>query len=138
LLALPSRPDGVLPITGDAGVNTGVIVEAIIKAGSKAHGKIVNGITEYLPMTRVATAIGKALGKPCVYAELSDEAAGELWGPVLGSEVASQLRWSEEYPDWGKLAGDKELTLQELGVDKQCVSFAQALETLKGAIGGKN
>jgi len=134
LLAVPSRSDGVLPVTGDAAHNTGVIVEAVLDAGPRAHGKTVVAVTDWVRFADVAAEVGRVLGSPCAYAELSDEGAEVLWGPIIGGENARQLRWSEEYPDWYSLSGESSMSFAELGVEGRLVGFQEALNGLNDQI----
>lgn len=57
----------------------------------------------------------------------------KMWGD-LGLELASQMHWSEEYPDWHKLEPDRVISMEELGVQDKLVGFEEALTALKDQI----
>ncbi|KAK8054312.1 hypothetical protein PG996_013613 [Apiospora saccharicola] len=135
LLALPSKPDAMLPIAGNLQVNAGILVEAVLKAGpSKAgHGKIAICVTGYRPISEVADVVTKLTGntKRVAYAEMSDAHVARLYGD-FGTEIAAQLRWSEVYPDWHQFAPDRTLGLADLGIEGKLVEFEEAVEAVKG------
>ncbi|KAK7991335.1 hypothetical protein PG988_000129 [Apiospora saccharicola] len=135
LLALPSKPDAMLPIAGNLQVNAGILVEAVLKAGpSKAgQGKIAICVTGYRPISEVADVVTKLTGntKRVAYAEMSDAHVARLYGD-FGTEIAAQLRWSEVYPDWHQFAPDRTLGLADLGIEGKLVEFEEAVEAVKG------
>ncbi|KAJ0382794.1 hypothetical protein COL922a_011817 [Colletotrichum nupharicola] len=129
----PSSPSGILPISGDAQTNSGIVVRGILDAGAKAYGKVAVCVTDYKPMTQLVDVFEKVTGKPAVYFEISDSDMAKIWGD-FGAELAAQLRFSEEFPDWSSLASGRIISLEELGVQGKLINFEQALTALKDKI----
>ncbi|KAJ6438944.1 HSCARG dehydrogenase [Purpureocillium lavendulum] len=130
LLLLPSKPGAMLPISGDLETNCGIVVEGILKTGSAAYKKIAICITEYLPISDVATRYGAVAGRPVAYVEVPDAVYEQMWG-IGGYEFATQLRWSEAVPDWHKIEPERVISFADLGIEGKLVNFQQALEALK-------
>ncbi|RTE84554.1 hypothetical protein BHE90_000859 [Fusarium euwallaceae] len=126
----PSKEDAVLPIAGDVQHNVGVVVEGILEAGPRAFGKIAIVVTDYLKLSDVVKVWESVTGKRGVYIEVSDKTTEKIWG-VGGLEIASQLRWSEEFPNWHKLEPEHIITLEGLGVQGKVRHLKQALENVK-------
>ncbi|KAI8660967.1 NmrA domain-containing protein [Fusarium keratoplasticum] len=126
----PSKEDAVLPIAGDAQHNVGVVVEGILEDGPRSFGRIAIVITDYLKLSEVVKVWESVTGKRAVYIEVSDKTTEKIWG-VGGLEIASQLRWSEEFPNWHKLEPERVITLEGLGVQGKVRNFKQALESVK-------
>jgi hypothetical protein len=118
--AHPARRDSMLPVVGEIGAGMGAVVHAVLERGDAAHGKVVPLVTEYIQIQELAKFFTRATGKPCGYGELTDADAEAMWGDLLGPEMACQLRWSEDHPDWHAFEPENTLTLQELGVVGQC------------------
>lgn len=129
-LVLPSKLDAILPIAGDLETNGGLIVEALFEKGNPAFGKVAIAITEYLPMTEVVAEWSKVTGKRAAFAEVTDQGMASIWGE-FGYEVASQLRWSEEYPDWHSFEPERTISLEDLGVKDKLIGYTAALTALK-------
>ncbi|GKT51111.1 NmrA-like family domain-containing protein 1 [Colletotrichum spaethianum] len=129
-LAIPSSPSALLPIAGDLQTNCGIVVRGILNTGAKAYGKVAICITDYRPMTDLIAEFEKLTGKPAAYLEISDKDMRKFWGD-FGAEFASQLRWSESYPNWHDLVAGRVISMSELGVEGKLVNFEQALEALK-------
>lgn len=106
------------------------MVVGLLNAGKKAFGKIAVCITDYLPMTEVVKVFEEVTGKRAGYAEISDEAAANLYGDY-GSEYAAQLRWSESFPSWEEIDPANTISLDELQVKDKLIDFKGALEALK-------
>ncbi|KAE8419982.1 hypothetical protein BDV36DRAFT_121625 [Aspergillus pseudocaelatus] len=134
ILAQASKPDAIVPCGGIVATNTGIVVQAILSQPEKTYGKYVPIITDLISWTRIAEEWSKAAGKTAVYAELTDSEATKAYGPLFGPEIASQLRFSEQYPDWNKFYPEETVTLKELGVKDKVVGVAQGLELLKDQI----
>ncbi|KAK7943911.1 uncharacterized protein PG986_013024 [Apiospora aurea] len=121
LLPLPSKPDAMLPMAGNLQRNAGLLVEAVLRAGPARTGnKIAICITDYRPISSVADSLTKLTGgaKRVGYAEVSDAHVARLYGD-FGTEMAAQLRWSEEYPDWHRFEPERTLDLAaDLGLEK--------------------
>ncbi|KAF6827694.1 hscarg dehydrogenase [Colletotrichum musicola] len=132
LLAQPSKPESILPSSGDVNHNTGVMVEGILEAGAKAYGKVAVLVTDYLSWAELAKLWGKVTGKTAVYAELSDEAFAKVWG-VAGEEIGCQFRWSESFPSWEDVAGEI-ITFEELGVKEKLIGTEALLNSLKAKL----
>lgn len=130
---VPSSPSGILPISGDAQTNSGIVVRGILNSGAKAYGKVAICVTDYKPMTQLVDVFEKVTGKPAVYFEISDSGMAKIWGD-FGAELAAQLRFSEEFPDWSSLASGRIVSLEELGVQGKLINFEQALTALKDKI----
>jgi hypothetical protein len=113
--------------------NFGIVVEALLNAGPKALGKIAKVITEYLPMTDVVSTFEEVTGRRAAYIEISDEIVTKMYG-VYGAEFASQLRWSEEFPDWDQIDHENTISLEELGVKEKMIGFKEALEAIKDQV----
>lgn len=126
----PSKEDAVLPIAGDVEHNVGVVVEGILEDGPRSFGRIAIIITDYLKLSEVVKVWESVTGKRGVYIEVSDKTTEKIWG-VGGLEIASQLRWSEEFPDWHKLEPERVISLEGLGVRDKVRNFKQALESVK-------
>ncbi|KAM0424471.1 hypothetical protein ACHAPT_010395 [Fusarium lateritium] len=129
----PTKEDAVLPIAGDAQHNVGVVVQGILDAGPKAFGKIAIVITDYLKMSEVVQVWEGVSGRRGVYIEISDKTVEKIWG-IAGLEIASQLRWSEEFPDWHQVEPEQVITFEELGVEGKVWDFKQALESVKESL----
>ncbi|KAF5485407.1 NmrA-like family domain-containing protein 1 [Colletotrichum siamense] len=130
---VPSSPSGILPISGDAQNNSGIVVRGILEAGAKAYGKVAVCVTDYKPMAQLVDVFEKVTGKPAVYFEISDSDMAKIWGD-FGAELAAQLRFSEKFPDWNSLASGRIISLEELGVQGKLINFEQALTALKDQI----
>lgn len=123
-------------MAGYTGVNTGVVVRAILEQSEKPCGKFLPIITEYMSMTRLLEAWEKVTGKSAIYCETSDESFGKLLGP-WGTEVAGQLTFSEQLPYWDNLLTGVTVTVDQLKVRGQLVGLEEALDTLNsGGIKG--
>ena len=134
LFALPAKPDSLLPIAGEVETNAGVVVEAILRAGARAHGKIVILVTEYRSVADVASTAARITGKRIAYAEIPDAHYGRLYGgdyEAIGLEMASRMRWSEVYPDWHAFEPERVMTFADLGIEGQLVGFEEAVERIK-------
>ncbi|KAF3399665.1 hypothetical protein DPV78_006170 [Talaromyces pinophilus] len=81
-------------------------------------------------MTWLLEAWEKVTGKSAIYCEISDESFGKLFGP-WGTEVAGQLRFSEQFPYWDNLLPGVTVTVDQLKVRDQLVGLEEALDTLK-------
>ncbi|KAH7205147.1 uncharacterized protein BKA55DRAFT_744709 [Fusarium redolens] len=99
---LSSKETALLPVAGDSRINTGVVVRAVLEQPEKTHGKFIPIITEYVPISRALEAWEKTTSRSAIYGEVSDESFAKTFG-AFGTEMADQLRFSEEFPDWGKL-----------------------------------
>ncbi|KAH6972708.1 hypothetical protein BKA56DRAFT_634776 [Ilyonectria sp. MPI-CAGE-AT-0026] len=131
----PSSPSAYLPLAGDLETNCGIVVEGILNAGSKAYGKIAVCVTDYVAMKDIASEFEKVTGKSAAYLEISDEDMYKIWG-AFGAELASQLRWSEEYPDWHSFFPHRVISFADLGIEGKLVHFREALVGLKDRLTG--
>ena len=129
----PGSPDSRLPIGGDIQHNTGLVVEGILKLGDKAHGKLAILVLEYLRQEDNVKIWSRVTGKKAQFIGVSDDVYEGMWGP-WGSEMATQFRWSDAYPDWHVFYPDKTLTFAELGVEGKLVGHEAALEAIKGEL----
>ncbi|KAJ4256932.1 hypothetical protein NW762_009028 [Fusarium torreyae] len=131
--AQPSKQSACLPIAGDIDYNFGVVVKGLLDAGPKAFGKIAICVTDYMPFTDVVKVFGEITGCRAAYAELSDDSIFKLFG-IFGAEYAAQLRWSEEFPSWESISPKDVISLEALGVERELVDFASAMEAIKNQI----
>lgn len=99
VLMAPASPSSVFPLAGDMQINCGIVVKAIIEAGSKALGKVVVLVTDYVPFKEIASEFENVTGKSAIHLDVSDEDFSRVWGP-FGTELACHLRWGEHYSDW--------------------------------------
>jgi hypothetical protein len=129
----PASPDALVPIGGSIQHNTGVMVEAILNLGERAHTKIAILITEYLSYTDTVRVWEKVTGKKGLSFEVSDEVFEGMWGPY-GAEMAAHFRWSEAYPNWHRIWASEVLTLKELGVEGKLIGHEDALREIKDEI----
>ncbi|PNP58799.1 hypothetical protein FNYG_15007 [Fusarium nygamai] len=127
---LPSKETALLPVAGDSRINTGVVVRAVLEQPEKTHGKFIPIIAEYVPMSRALEAWEKTTGRSAIYGEISDESFAKTFGP-FGTEMAGQLRFSEEFPNWDILFPERTITIDQLNVRDQVVGLEAALESLK-------
>ncbi|KAK8132152.1 hypothetical protein PG999_000325 [Apiospora kogelbergensis] len=127
---VPSKAEALLPIAGDVDYNVGVTVQSILEAGAKAYGKLAIVVTEYLTMLDVVHTWESVSAKRAVFVEVSDATYRQIWG-IAGDEVASQLRWSEEFGHWEQLDPGHVLSLSELGIEGKLRGFQQTLESMK-------
>lgn len=134
ILAQASKPDAIVPCGGIIAINTGIVVQAVLSQPEKTYEKYVPIVTDLISWTQLAEEWSKATGKTAVYAELTDSAAAKAYGPLFGPEIACQLRFSEQYPDWNKFYPEKTVTLKDLGIEDEVVGVAQGLELLKDQI----
>ncbi|RYP58787.1 hypothetical protein DL769_008804 [Monosporascus sp. CRB-8-3] len=130
----PSKPDGIVPVAGIVSVNTGLAVQAIFAQPQKTFGKYVPVLTDLISWVEVTEGWSKATGKTAVYAELPDSEIAKLYGPVFGAEFASQLRFSEQYPDWYSYKPQETISLKELGIGDKVYDFKRGLELIKPQI----
>ncbi|UPL02494.1 hypothetical protein LCI18_013428 [Fusarium solani-melongenae] len=119
-------PSATVSLAGDLETNTGIIVEALFKAGAKAFDRIAMGTTDLRPISDLAVVYEKVTGKPTRYVEVSDETFEVLYG-IYGKELAAQMRWSESVTDWENLDPGRVISHQELGVEGELVNFEEAL-----------
>ncbi|KAK1719281.1 NmrA-like family protein [Colletotrichum lupini] len=134
ILAQPSKADGIVPVAGVVSLNTGIVVHAIISQPEKTHTKYVPIVTDFIPWIAVVEGWSKTTGKPAVYAELTDTEISKLVGPVSGPEMASQFRFSEQYPDWYSYYPQETISIGNLGIEAKVYNFARGLEHLKDEI----
>ncbi|KAL6407492.1 hscarg dehydrogenase [Ilyonectria robusta] len=130
VLMAPSSPSGLFVLAGDMETNCGIVIEGILNASSRTFGKIVICVTDYIPLHDIATEFSRVTGKPATYLEVSDNNFAAIWGP-FGTELASQLRWGEQYSDWESFGEGRVISMEELNLSDKLVSFGQALEKLK-------
>ncbi|KFZ16051.1 hypothetical protein V501_02430 [Pseudogymnoascus sp. VKM F-4519 (FW-2642)] len=127
----PSIGSAKLPIAGQTSVNVGIAVEAIVSNPELTKGKYVPLVTDYLSFEEVIKEWSAVTGKNGVYSEVSDVVAESIWG-IYGSELASQFRWSESYPNWSACKPENEVvSLEKLGIREKVVGLKAALEALK-------
>ncbi|VUC28675.1 unnamed protein product [Clonostachys rosea] len=129
----PSKEDAILPIAGDVEHNVGVVVEGILEAGAKSFNKVAIVITDYLKMTDVVRVWESVSGSRAAYVGVPDSTVETIYG-VGGLEIASQLRWSEEFPDWHRVEPGHVISLEELGLASKLRNFKQALESVKASL----
>jgi hypothetical protein len=124
-----------LPISGHTAINTGLAVEAIVSQPSLTRrGKYVPLVTEYLSFEEVLKVWEKVTGRAAVYCEASDDVAEALWN-VYGAELASQFRFSEQFPDWNSVKPKNEVvTLEQLGIRDKVIGLEGTLESLKSSL----
>ncbi|KAK4447121.1 hypothetical protein QBC34DRAFT_330547 [Podospora aff. communis PSN243] len=129
-LMAPSRPEGKLAFAADIQTNAGVVVEGVLKMGSKAFGRTAVCVTDYVSWREVVEVYERVTGRKAAYVPADDETYGKLYGE-FGIEFALQLRWSEEYPSWHEAAGEENIiSLEELGVEGRLVGFEDAMRRL--------
>ena len=109
------------------------MVEGILEAGPKAFGKVATVVTDYITFMDITNMWEKVTGKPAAYVELSDEANSKIWG-VMGDELGSQFRWSEQYPRWDKILGNKFISAEELGVKNRLIDTEACLTNMKSQL----
>lgn len=109
-------------MVGDVDIKPGIVVEGILAAGSKTYGKIVVCVTDYVLFSDVAAAYERLTGRPTVYIEVPSDVYQKMYGD-FADEFGSQVKWSEEVPDWHAIAGDRLISLEELGVADKLVGF---------------
>ncbi|KAM6516755.1 hypothetical protein FALCPG4_014928 [Fusarium falciforme] len=126
LFLLPSKPSATVSLAGDLDTNTGIVVEALFKAGAKAFDRIAMGTTDLRPISDLAVVYEKVTRKPTRYVEVSDDTFEALYG-IYGRELAAQMRWSESVTDWENLDPGRVISHQELGVEGKLVNFEEAL-----------
>lgn len=134
LLAAPSKPSGVVPIGGLASKNTGIVTRAIIDNGPRVFNKYVPLVTNYVTMADVVSAWSETTGKTAAFAEIQDADYSKMFG-LWGTELASQFRFSEEFPSWHSMLEPSEtVRLEELGVEGEVVDFYDGLQQFKSQI----
>ncbi|GJC81641.1 nmrA-like family domain-containing protein 1 [Colletotrichum liriopes] len=126
----PGKKDDVIPIGGNVQYNTGVMVEAILKSGPLAYGKIAILVTEYLTFEQALDSWKRATKKNAIYVPCTYEQYETLWGPY-GTEIGSQYRWSEDHPNWHALFPGKVISHDELGVTGKLIGHEETLVSLK-------
>ncbi|MCJ1305246.1 hypothetical protein MMC08_008060 [Hypocenomyce scalaris] len=125
----PCSADTVLPIAGDAGVNTGVYVRAILaRPEVSLPAKYALVQTEALTMGQMLRVWERVTGKEAGFLECTLQEYDGLW-PVLGKELGLQLRFNQAVPDWGGLR-EGMVTGGELGIREGLVGFEEALKGL--------
>lgn len=83
-------------------------------------------------MQDVVKIFEEVTGKNAAYTEVSDEVYSKLYS-VYGEEYGSQLRWSEEFPDWDQVDAEDTITLGQLGVKDKLIGFRATLEAMKAS-----
>ncbi|KAK1986738.1 NmrA-like family protein [Colletotrichum cereale] len=131
LMAQPSKAEGIVPVAGVAELNTGIVVQAVLAQADKTFGKFVPVLTDLIPWSAIAEGWSRVTGKPAVYAELSDEAAVKMYGPVFGGDMARQLRFSEQHPDWYSYHPESTVTIKDLGIEGEVYGWEKGLEYYK-------
>ncbi|MBE3046154.1 NmrA family NAD(P)-binding protein [Candidatus Bathyarchaeota archaeon] len=127
----PSIGSAKLPIAGQTSANVGIAVEAIVSNPELTKGKYVPLVTDYLSFEEVIKEWSAVTGKDGVYSEVSDAVVESIWG-IFGTELASQFRWSEKYPDWAACKPEDEVvSLEKLGIREKVVGLKAALEAMK-------
>ncbi|KAK2062962.1 NmrA-like family protein [Colletotrichum caudatum] len=116
LMAQPSKVEGIVPVAGVSELNTGIVVRAVLAQAGKSFGKFVPS---------------KVTGKAAVYAELSDEAAAKMYGPVFGADMSKQFRFSEQHPDWYGYHPESTVTIKDLGIEGDVYGWEKGLEYYK-------
>ncbi|KAK1968682.1 NmrA-like family protein [Colletotrichum sublineola] len=134
LMAQPSKAEGIVPVAGVVELNTGIVVKAVLAQAEKSFGKFVPVLTDLISWSAIAEGWGKVTGKVAVYAELSDEAAVKMYGPVFGADMAKQLRFSEQHPDWYSYHPESTVTIKDLGIEGDVFGWERGLEYYKTRI----
>jgi hypothetical protein len=113
-------------------VNPGLWVRQILANPTKSLGKYANVKTEILSLEDILKVWSEVTGKQGVYVECSQEDYEKIWG-VLGSEMASQLKFGEVVTDWNIGTKGGFVGPDELGIEG-AVGLKGALEALKGML----
>ncbi|CVK91403.1 uncharacterized protein FMAN_09524 [Fusarium mangiferae] len=106
ILAQPSKADAIVPVAGIVSLNTGIVVHAIISQTAKAYTKYVPIVINFIPWTAV----------------------------VEGWKMASQFRFSEQYPDWYTYYPQETISVGDLGIEDEVYNFVRGLDYLKDKI----
>ncbi|KAK2045186.1 NmrA-like family protein [Colletotrichum somersetense] len=131
LMAQPSKVEGIVPVAGVSELNTGIVVRAILAQAEKSFGKFVPVLTDLIPWSTIVEGLSKVTGKAAVYAELSDEAAVKIYGPVFGADMSKQFRFSEQHPDWYGYHPKSTVTIKDLGIEGDVYGWEKGLEYYK-------
>lgn len=111
----PSKPDALLPISGDVGANVGVYALAALEHPEKARGKYIYVRTDRLTFTDILKVWSEVCEKEAGYVPISAEAFESLWGPA-GREMAMQYASGELWEDWDTLKPEAVCKPEELGI----------------------
>ncbi|KAK3387576.1 hypothetical protein B0H63DRAFT_160484 [Podospora didyma] len=131
ILPIPSKLEALLPTAGDLEHNAGVVVEGIFNTGAAAFSKAAILVPDYVSVKDAVAKVAELSGKRIGLVDTPDDAYATIFG-VYGEEIASQLRWSEEYPKWEAFYDPSYLiTLEQLGVKNDIIGFEANLATFK-------
>ncbi|KAE8340684.1 hypothetical protein BDV24DRAFT_133631 [Aspergillus arachidicola] len=133
LLALPSKPNGVVPIAGLVSKNVGIAVRGILASGSRVFRKYVPLVTNYVTMTDIVAAWSEVTGETAAFAEIEDSEYAKLFGP-FGTEMALQFRFSEAFPNWLSLFPTETSSLRDIGVESELVGFHDGLQQFRAQL----
>lgn len=132
--AQPSRPDALLPISGDVGVNLGVFAAAALAHPDKARGKYINVRSDVLTFTEILKVWSEVTGHEAEYLPMSFDSFARLWGPA-GVEMAQQYAFGEAVDDWEAQKKQDICQPEEIGIKKeQLVDLRGHLMELKAKL----
>lgn len=127
----PSRPDALLPISGDVSVNLGVFAVAALQHPEKTHGKYIDVRTDLLSFTDVLKVWSEVTGKSAEYVPIPPGTFSKLWGTV-GVEMSMQYESGEMWGDWERLKGVDVVQPGDIGIERsQLVDLRGDLMKLK-------
>ncbi|KAG7439852.1 NmrA-like family protein-like protein [Guyanagaster necrorhizus] len=127
---LPCTPRAAVPMMGQTSANVGVFVSVILAKPEKTlPSKYVLGSVETLTMGRVLELWGEANGVETVFIQKDEEEfiASCYAGPVVGRELALNMKYFEFAETWAKSGVVEFLRKEDLGIeDAELVSMKQA------------
>ena len=127
----PSKPDALLPISGEVSNNLGVFAVAALNHPEKTRGKYIDVRSDLLTFEEVLKVWSEVTGKDAVYVNVEPEAFNKLWGPA-GVEMTMQYQSGELWGDWERLKGGDVVQPGEIGISKdQLIDLKGDLMKLK-------
>jgi len=125
---VPTPSSTKLPIFGDYLVNTGIVVQGILRnLKLTTPGKYVYGILEILSSGEMLAIFSEVTGQEAVYIQVDIETHNALW-PRLGKLLGENMKLYEALGD-ARWDHDKSIvTLDDLGLEKASLrGFREAI-----------
>jgi hypothetical protein len=127
----PSKPDAILPVSGDVGTNLGVFTVAALKHPEKTRGKYGDVRSDLLTFPDILKTWSAVTGMEAEYVPISPESFNRICGPA-GVEMSMQYQSGELWGDWERIKPGEVVPPSEIGItNDQLVGLKGDLTKLK-------
>lgn len=130
----PSRPDALLPVSGNLANNLGVFAVAALSNPNQTHGKYIDVRSNLMAFEEVLKVWSEVTGKEAEYVNIPMDTYNRLWGPG-GVELSMQYRSGELWGDWERVKGNEMVQPEAIGIQKdQLVDLRGDLIKMKDSL----